>query len=123
MGLLEDAKDKVPDSLDEAKEKGGEAIEAGGEAVSSAAGSISERLSEAWENNLEPETREAIEEKIEVGAQSAVDAKEVVTGERMHQEVMTAMQKQEEYNDLLATKLEEALRRIDELEQKVEELS
>jgi hypothetical protein len=123
MGFFEDAKDKVPDSLDEAKEKVGDATEAGSEAVSDAAGSISERLSEAWQDNLEPETREAIEEKIEVGVQSAVDAKELATGERMHQKVMAAMQKQEEYNDLLATKLEEALNRIDELEQKVEELS
>jgi rhamnose utilization protein RhaD (predicted bifunctional aldolase and dehydrogenase) len=123
MDILDNLKDKTSGSLDKAKEKGKEAYDTGSEALSDATKSMSEKLSRAWKQNLKPKTREAIEEKIKTGIESAVDAKEVATGEKMHREVMSAMQKQEEYNDLLAAKLEEALNRIDELEQKVDELS
>jgi len=123
MGLKDRVSDLSGKVASEAKERGSKAYKAGSKVVGETTKSISDRLSNAWKQNLEPETREAIEEKIKASVDAAVDAKEVATGERMHREVMNALQRQEEYNDLLATKLEEALNRIDELEQKVEELS
>lgn len=73
------------------------------------------KAQEGWEK-LDDDTQEAIEEV----AEKTVEKKQEISGEKMHQEVMRMVQKQEEYNDLLASKLDEALERIEELEKKLD---
>ncbi len=76
------------------------------------------KAQEGWEK-LDSDTQAAIEEVVE----KTVEKKQEVSGEKMHQEVMEMVQKQEEYNDLLASKLDDALSRIEELEAKLDDSS
>lgn len=59
------------------------------------------------------------EKAIKVG-NKAIDSKKTFTGEKALEELTKIINLQKCYNDLLATKLEEALKRIEVLEQRLD---
>lgn len=92
-----------------------EAVDKATNAAKGAGEYLQGKAKEGWDK-LDEDTQEAIEEV----AEKTVEKKQEISGKKMHQEVTEMIQKQEEYNDLLASKLNEALERIEELESKID---
>jgi hypothetical protein len=108
--------DAAEDAAETAKDKAGTARDKAEEASRF----VTMQARKAYEKNLDKKTRQAIEGQIERRVAQAIEKKEELSGEKMHQEVVEMVQKQQEYNDLLASKLEEALRRIEQLEERLD---
>jgi predicted RNase H-like nuclease (RuvC/YqgF family) len=109
-------KEKTKSFAGDVADKASSAAKEAGEYAKDAGEYLQGKAQEGWEK-LDPDTQAAIEEV----AEKTVEKKQEISGEKMHQEVTEMIQKQEEYNDLLASKLSEALKRIEKLESKVEE--
>jgi len=112
----EQIQDAAGDAADTARDK----AETAREKAEEASRFVTTQAREAYEKNLDEQTRQAIEGQIERRVAQAIQKKEELSGEKMHQEVVEMVQKQQEYNDLLASKLDEALRRIEELEEQLD---
>ena len=108
--------DAAEDAAETAKDKAGTARDK----AEDASRFVTMQARKAYEKNLDEKTRQAIEGQIERRVAQAIEKKEELSGEKMHQEVVEMVQKQQEYNDLLASKLEEALRRIEKLEERLD---
>lgn len=108
--------DAAEDAAETARNKAGTARDKAEEASRF----VTMQARKAYEKNLDEKTRQAIEGQIERRVAQAIEKKEELSGEKMHQEVVEMVQKQQEYNDLLASKLEEALRRIEKLEERLD---
>lgn len=109
MNYFNEAKDQLSDYASETFEKATRAAKDAGDYLQG-------KALQGWEK-LDDDTQKAIQEV----AEKTVEKKQEISGEKMYQAVMERVQKQEEYNDLLASKLDEALRRIDHLEGKLDE--
>lgn len=109
-------RDKAKSFADNVADKATSTAREAGEYAKGAGEYLQGKAQEGWEK-LDPDTQAAIEEVVE----KTVEKKQEISGEKMHQEVLEMVQRQEEYNDLLASKLDDALSRIEELEARLDE--
>ena len=85
---------------------------------------VSEKFASATERvrDAAPDAMETVKDFASDASESVQDRLDEFSGDTVYRAVMDGMAKQDEYNDILATKLQEALDRIGKLEAEVREL-
>jgi transcriptional regulator NrdR family protein len=72
--------------------------------------------------DVAPDMVENAKERLSDASESVSDRFDEVSGDAVYRLVMERLQQQDDYNDILATKLQEALSRIRELEAEMDRL-